>query len=77
MDATIEEVRPLMAELKAAGKGVLAMKVLGEGQLRDQVDDALRFVVTKDPVDAFTIGVESRDDLKDILEPIPKVSQPA
>jgi hypothetical protein len=55
----------------------MAMKVLGEGQLRDKLDDALRFAVTKDYVDAFTIGVESKDDLKDLLERIPKVSQQA
>jgi hypothetical protein len=53
------------------------MKILGEGQLRDKVDEALRFAVTKDAVHAFTIGVESRDELKDLLERIPKVSQPA
>ncbi len=77
MDAPTEQVLPLMADLKANGKGVLGMKVLGEGQLRDRVDEALRFAVTKDAVHAFTIGVESRAELKDLLERIPKVSQPA
>ena len=77
MDATVEEVAPAMAALKAAGKGVLAMKVLGEGQLRDKLEDALRFAVTKAPLDAFTVGIESRDDLKGVLELIPKVSQQA
>lgn len=77
MDAPTEQILPLLADLKAAGKGVLGMKILGEGQLRDRVDEALRFAVTKDAVHAFTIGVESRDELKDLLERIPKVSQPA
>jgi aryl-alcohol dehydrogenase-like predicted oxidoreductase len=77
MDAPTEQVLPLMADLKANGKGVLGMKILGEGQLRDRVDEALRFAVTKDAVHAFTIGVESRAELKDLLERIPKVSQPA
>jgi hypothetical protein len=77
MDAPTEQVLPLLAELKANGKGVLGMKILGEGQLREKVDEALRFAVTKDAVHAFTIGVESRDELKDLLARIPKVSQPA
>ena len=77
MDAPVEQVLPALAELRAAGKGVLAMKVLGEGQLRDKLDDALRFAVTKDYIHAFTVGVESRDDLRDLLARIPKVSQPA
>lgn len=77
MDAPTEQVLPLMADLKANGKGVLGMKILGEGQLRDRVDEALRFALTKDAVHAFTIGVESRAELKDLLERIPKVSQPA
>jgi aryl-alcohol dehydrogenase-like predicted oxidoreductase len=77
MDAPTDQVLPLLADLKANGKGVLGMKILGEGQLRDRVDEALRFAVTKDAVHAFTIGVESRAELKDLLERIPKVSQPA
>ena len=77
MDAPVEQVLPLLAELKANGKGVVGMKILGEGQLRDRVDEALRYAVNKDAVHAFSIGVESRDELKDLLERIPKVSQPA
>jgi hypothetical protein len=76
MDAPVDQVLPLLADLKAKGKGVLGMK-LGEGQLRDRADEALRYAVTKDAVHAFTIGVESRDEFKDLLERIPKVSQPA
>jgi aryl-alcohol dehydrogenase-like predicted oxidoreductase len=77
MDAPVEEVLPVLAELKANGKGVIGMKILGEGQLRDKADEALRFTLMKDAVHAFTIGVESRDELKDLLVRIPKLSQPA
>jgi aryl-alcohol dehydrogenase-like predicted oxidoreductase len=77
MDGPIDTVLSYMAQIKAAGKGVLGMKILGEGQLRDRVDDALRFTLTKDVVNAFTIGAESRDELKDLMERIPKASVPA
>jgi len=74
MDGPIETVAAHLAELKAAGKGVIGMKILGEGQLRDRVDEALRFTFAKDVVNAFTIGVESRDELRDLMERIPKAS---
>jgi aryl-alcohol dehydrogenase-like predicted oxidoreductase len=77
MDGPIETVLSLMAEMKASGKGVLGMKILGEGKLRDRVDDALQFTLTKDVVNAFTIGAENRDELKDLMERIPKASVPA
>jgi predicted aldo/keto reductase-like oxidoreductase len=77
MEAPTEEVLPFVAAMKAAGKGLIAMKPLGEGQLRDRVDEALRFAATKDAVHCFSVGMESRDELKDIIARIPKVSQPA
>jgi predicted aldo/keto reductase-like oxidoreductase len=77
MEGPTEQVLPYIAEMKAAGKGLIAMKPLGEGQLRDRVDEALRFAVTKDAVHCFSVGMESRDELKDLIARIPKVSQPA
>ncbi len=77
MDAPPEKVLPIMAEMKANGKGLIGMKILGEGQLRDRVEEALRFALTKDAVHAFTLGMESRDELKDNLERIARISQEA
>jgi 1-deoxyxylulose-5-phosphate synthase len=77
MDGDTDEVLPYIAEMKAAGKGLIAMKVLGEGQLRNRVDDAIRYAATKDAVHCFTIGCESRAEFKDNFDRIPKVSQPA
>jgi len=77
MDGDTEEVLPLVADMKAAGKGLIAMKVLGEGQLRKRLDDAFRFAVTRDAVHCFTIGTESRAEFHDNFDRIPRVSQPA
>jgi len=52
-------------------------KILAEGQMRDRVDEALRFTLTHGAVDAFTIGMESRAELRDIRERITRNSQPA
>jgi aryl-alcohol dehydrogenase-like predicted oxidoreductase len=76
MDAPTDTVLPVLAELRANGKGLIGMKVLGEGQLADRVDEALRFAVTKDAVHCFTIGCESRAELEGNFARIAKVSQP-
>jgi len=77
MDADTDEMLPLLADMRKAGKGLIAMKVLGEGQLRNRVDDALRFAATKDAVHCFTIGCESRAEFEDNFNRVAKVSQPA
>ena len=76
MDAPTDEVLPVLRELKANGKGIIGMKILGEGQLVDRRDEALRFAVTQDAVHCFTIGCESREEFMDNLNRIAKVSQP-
>jgi predicted aldo/keto reductase-like oxidoreductase len=76
MDAPTDTVLPVLAELRANGKGLIGMKVLGEGQLADRVDEALRFAVTKDAVHCFTIGCESRAEFEGNFARIAKVSQP-
>ncbi len=72
MDADPRTVVPVLREMKAAGKGVIGMKVFGEGQLRDRPDEMLRYVLGLDCVDCFTIGAESREELADLIRRIPK-----
>jgi len=50
-----------------ANTGVIGMKVLGEGGLRNRVDEALHFVLGLDCVDCFTIGAANRDELTDLI----------
>ncbi len=76
MDGPTETILPILAEMRANGKGVMGMKILGEGQLAERVDEALRFAVTKDAVHCFTIGCESRAEFQDNFARIAKVSQP-
>jgi len=77
MDAGTDTILPILAEMKANGKGIFGMKVLGEGTLADRVDEALRFAVTKDAVHCFTIGCESREQFEENFSRIEKVSQPS
>jgi aryl-alcohol dehydrogenase-like predicted oxidoreductase len=77
MDGDTEKVLPLIADMRAAGKGMIAMKILGEGQLRNRLDEAFRFAATSDAVHCFTVGTESRAQFHDNVDRIPRVSQPA
>jgi hypothetical protein len=50
------------------------MKILGEGGLSNRVDEALRFALSLDCVDCFTIGPANRDELSDLIRRIPAAS---
>jgi hypothetical protein len=70
MDASPQEVVNVLKEMKAAGKGIIGMKILGQGDLRGRVNDALRYALSLGVLDAFTIGAESRDEQEDLIRRI-------
>jgi aryl-alcohol dehydrogenase-like predicted oxidoreductase len=74
MDAPVEQVLPVLSEMKRKGKGIIGMKILGAGRLRDRVDDALQYALASPVLDAFTIGAENRRELEDLLTRMPKAS---
>jgi hypothetical protein len=78
MDSTnVSEVVAVLRESKANGKGVLGMKILGEGRLKDQINTTLNFVMGLDCLDAFTIGAANRVELSDLIKRVPAASQAA
>jgi 1-deoxyxylulose-5-phosphate synthase len=70
MDADPATVLGVLREMKAAGKGVIGMKILGAGRLRSRADEMLQYALSLDCVDCFTIGTESRDELADLVRKI-------
>jgi 1-deoxyxylulose-5-phosphate synthase len=74
MDADPQTVIGVLKQMKAAGKGVIGMKILGQGDLRDKTDQALQFATAHDVLDCFTIGNESRKEMEDNLRKIPAAS---
>src|ERR1700682_2441663 len=74
MDADPATWLAVLKQMKAAGKGVIGMKILGAGQLRNRADEALQFALAQNVVDCFTIGSESRDEMEDLLRKIPAAS---
>lgn len=74
MDSDPASVIAVLKEMKAAGKGVIGMKILGAGKLRNRIDESLQFALAQDCVDCFTIGTESRAEMEDLLKKIPAAS---
>jgi hypothetical protein len=71
MDAEPATVIPVLRRMKQRGKGVIGMKILGAGRLRDRIDQALAYALRQDVLDCFTIGAESQHELRDLLARIP------
>ena len=70
MDASPQEVVSVLHEMKAAGKGIIGMKILGQGDLRGRVDDAIRYALSLGVLDAFTIGAESKTEQQDLMRSV-------
>ena len=70
MDAAPDTVVSVIREMRAAGKGIVGMKILGQGELRHRQDEALRFALSLNLLDAFTIGAESQSEQEDLIRRI-------
>src|ERR1700724_49278 len=70
MDADPDTVVSVLREMKAAGKGIVGMKILGQGDLRNRQDEALKYALSLGVLDAFTIGAESRTEQEDLIRRI-------
>jgi aryl-alcohol dehydrogenase-like predicted oxidoreductase len=74
MDAPVEDVVAVLADMKRRGKGVIGMKILGAGRLRDRIDEALQYALASPVLDCFTIGSENQQQMRDLLARIPRAS---
>jgi 1-deoxyxylulose-5-phosphate synthase len=70
MDAAPETVVDVLREMRAANKAIVGMKILGQGELRNRQDEALRYALSLDLLDAFTIGAESKFEQEDLIRRI-------
>jgi hypothetical protein len=70
MDADPDTVVSVLREMKAAGKGIVGMKILGQGDLRNRQDEALKYALSLGVLDAFTIGAESKTEQEDLIRRI-------
>jgi predicted aldo/keto reductase-like oxidoreductase len=75
MDGTPDEVVPIIRKIHDAGKGVVGMKLIGQGEYRN--DRKLReqsadFVFNLGCVDTVVVGFESIDEVKDYEDIVKK-----
>jgi aryl-alcohol dehydrogenase-like predicted oxidoreductase len=80
MDGPVEKVVPVLKRLHAAGKGVIGMKIIGEGRLRndeEKRDASARFVLGLGCVDILNIGFEKVEEIDDFAARVRKVPRTA
>jgi aryl-alcohol dehydrogenase-like predicted oxidoreductase len=73
MDADPETVVATLWEARASGKGIVGMKILGQGDLRTRQDEALKHALSLKVLDAFTIGAENAAEQDDLIRRIAAV----
>jgi aryl-alcohol dehydrogenase-like predicted oxidoreductase len=74
MDADPPTVVSVIREMRAAGKGIIGMKILGQGTMRNRQQEALKFALGLGLLDAFTIGAESKAEQEDLIRRIGAVN---
>jgi len=68
MDADPETVIAVIKEMRAQGKGIIGMKILGQGAMRTRQDEAIQYALGTGVLDAFTIGAENRNEQQDLIK---------
>ena len=69
-DKKPDEVASRLEEMHTSGKGVVGMKILGEGAFKEpeRRDASLRYVLGLGTVDSFVIGFESPEQVDDLIK---------
>ena len=70
MDSDPQTVLSVVKEMKAQGKGIVGMKILGQGDLGQRPGEAIRYALGTGVLDAFTIGAESRKQQNELVQRI-------
>jgi 1-deoxyxylulose-5-phosphate synthase len=70
MDADPATVISVIKQMRAQGKGIVGMKILGQGDLRDRTSEAIHYALGTGVLDAFTIGAESQKEQNNLIQHI-------
>jgi aryl-alcohol dehydrogenase-like predicted oxidoreductase len=76
MDAPVEKVAPVLKKMHDAGKGVIGMKLIGEGSFRnsdEKRDGSIRYVLGLGCVNAMVVGFEKVEEIDDFAARVRKV----
>jgi hypothetical protein len=78
MDAPIEKVAPVVERLHKAGKGVVGMKLIGEGAFRNSDEKrnaSVRYVLGLGTVDTMVVGFEKIAEVDDFAARVASAMQ--
>ncbi len=78
MDDAPERVVPVLKRIHAAGKGVVGMKIIGEGRLRDDEQRrsaSIQYALTLGCVDVLDVGCERISEVDDVAARVRRVQQ--
>ncbi len=68
MDGPAAVVVPVLRKIHDAGKGIIGMKLIGEGEFRNdkaKIDETLQFVLGLGCIDALIVGFENQNEIID------------
>ena len=71
MDGKPEKILEVLREAKANGKGVVGMKIIGEGRFRDDPEkkrESVRFALQSGCVDVLLVGCENLTELDEVRD---------
>ncbi|HUB00767.1 MAG TPA: aldo/keto reductase [Terracidiphilus sp.] len=68
MDSDPETVKGVIEQMRAQGKGIVGMKILGQGDLSDRPAEAVRYALGSGVLDAFTIGATSQRQQNNLVQ---------
>ena len=75
MDGTPDTIRELLGEARRKGKGVIGMKIFGEGsRVKDEErEQSLRYALTESNIHCMTIGYESITQMNDAIARVVRI----
>lgn len=76
MDASAEEVMALLKNAHDRGKGIIGMKIFGEGKLveESQREKSLKYVMGSKNVDCMTIGMTTNEQVEDAVSRVMRIA---
>lgn len=77
MDGTPDEIKDILAQAQANGKGIIGMKIFGEGThiKDDEREQSIKFALTQGNVNCMTLGMESELQIDDAIERVMRLAK--
>ena len=76
MDGPVEQVAPVLKKIHDSGKGIVGMKLIGEGAFRyssELRERSVKYALEAGCVDTMTVGFESESEIDDFAGCVQKV----